>query len=338
MKFSVFLKEKILGIVINIIVIMTIEFLLMINNYHIFIKAYVMGSIILANIIILGIEFFCKRNFYNNLKRSLENLENKYLVAEIINKPNFIEGRILKETLEETDKSMIENVNKYKYLLEDYKEYIELWIHEIKLPISASKMIVENNKNETTKSIDEELDKIENYVEQALFYARSNNLEKDYYIKKNKLNEIINFVIKKNKNILIQEKIKIDINIDKDLEVNTDDKWCIFILNQIIQNSIKYIKEEEKEIRINAEKKKEMIILCIEDTGIGIKEKELKRVFQKGFTGSNGRIINKKSTGIGLYLCKKLCDKMGIKIQIESIYQKGTTVKLIFPNGSFYEV
>ncbi len=81
-----------------------------------------------------------------------------------------------------------------------------------------------------------------------------------------------------------------------------------------------------------------MIILCIEDTGIGIKEKELKRVFQKGFTGSNGRIINKKSTGIGLYLCKKLCDKMGIKIQIESIYQKGTTVKLIFPNGSFYEV
>lgn len=81
-------------------------------------------------------------------------------MAEIINKPNFIEGRILKETLEETDKSMIENVNKYKYLLEDYKEYIELWIHEIKLPISASKMIVENNKNETTKSIDEELDKM----------------------------------------------------------------------------------------------------------------------------------------------------------------------------------
>ena len=99
-------------------------------------------------------------------------------------------------------------------------------------------MIIENNKNEVTKSIDEELQKIENYIEQALFYARSNTVEKDYYIKKIALKEIVNESIKKNKNILIQDKISINIH-DLDLDVRTDSKWIVFILNQVIQNSVK---------------------------------------------------------------------------------------------------
>ncbi len=101
---------------------------------------------------------------------------------------------------------MLENVDKYKYLQEDYKEYIELWIHEIKLPIAAGKMIIENNKSEVTESINEELDKIENYIEQALFYARSNTVEKDYYIKKVNLKEIVNSSIIKKKEILFKIK------------------------------------------------------------------------------------------------------------------------------------
>ncbi|MCI8482486.1 MAG: HAMP domain-containing histidine kinase, partial [Clostridia bacterium] len=118
---------------------------------------------------------------------------------------------------------MVENVNYYKYLGEDYKDYIELWIHEIKIPIATSKMIIENNKNEVTKSIKEEIEKIENYIEQTLFYARSNTVEKDYYIKKTYLKEIVNESIKKNKNSLIQEKVILNIH-DLALEVNTDSK------------------------------------------------------------------------------------------------------------------
>ena len=129
---------------------------------------------------------------------TLEELEDKYLITEIVKSPNFIEGKILKNSLEQINKSMIENVNKYKYMLEDYKEYIELWIHEIKMPIATSKMVIENNKNEVTKSIDEEIEKIENYIEQALFYARSSNVEKDYYIRKTNLQDIVNESIKKN--------------------------------------------------------------------------------------------------------------------------------------------
>ena len=118
--------------------------------------------------------------------------------------------------------------------------------------------------------------------------------------------------------------------------VNTDSKWIIFILNQIILNSIKYRKTNEKnEIEIYASKGKENVILYIKDNGIGIKQGEIVRVFEKGFTGTNGRILNKKSTGIGLYLCRKLCDKLGVAIELESIQNEGTEVRLIFPNSSY---
>ena len=121
-----------------------------------------------------------------------------------------------------------------------------------------------------------------------------------------------------------------------EIRVNTDSKWIIFILNQIIQNSIKYRKENKQtEIQIYAIEKKENVILYIKDNGIGIKKGELTRVFEKGFTGTNGRILNKKSTGIGLYLCKKLCDKLGIAIELNSIENEGTEVKIVFPNGSY---
>ena len=196
-------------------------------------------------------------------------------------------------------------------------------------------MVIENNKNQATKSINEELDKIENYVEQALYYAKSNTIEKDYYIKKCMLKEMVNESIKRNKNTLIQEKIRIDLH-DLENQVNTDSKWINFILNQIIQNSIKYMKKEtEKEIEIYSKKGIDKVILYIADNGIGIKEEEIKKVFDKGFTGTNGRMSNKKSTGIGLYLCKKLCDKLGINIAFESKENEGTTVKIIFPQNSY---
>ena len=199
-------------------------------------------------------------------------------------------------------------------------------------------MIVENNKNEITKSIDEELDKVENYIEQALYYARSNTVDKDYYIKKNKIEDMVNECIKKNRKVLIGEKISINTH-DLKISVNTDSKWIVFILNQIIQNSIRYKKAEgQAEIEIYSVKGKENVILYIKDNGMGIKKGEITRVFEKGFTGTNGRILNKKSTGIGLYLCKKLCDKLGIAIELNSIQNKGTEVRLVFPNSSYIDM
>lgn len=338
MHFKSFLKDKIIAITLLILGIMTIEVFLIPYRFGSFIKLYIPIVILGVYLISIIIEYFTKRSFYNNLLDTMDRLDEKYLITEIIKSPSFIEGKILKESLEQIDKSMAENVNKYKYMQEDYKDYIELWIHEIKLPIAASKMVVENNKNEVTKSINEELDKVENYIEQALFYARSNTVEKDYYIRKCNLKDIVNESIKKNKNALIQEKITINIH-DVDMQVNTDSKWIVFILNQIIQNSVKYRKpDNNSEIEMHAKEGAENVILYIKDNGIGIKKGEITRVFEKGFTGTNGRMQNKKSTGIGLYLCKKLCDKLGIAIELNSVEDEGTEIRLVFPKSSYIDL
>ena len=337
MDFKLFFKEKAITILLLLFGIITIEIFLMAYNVGMFIKIYIPLIIMGLYMISIIIEYFKRKKFYDNLLNMLEELDEKYLITEIIKTPNFLEGQIFKNSLEQIDKSMLENVNKYKYMTEDYKEYIELWIHEIKIPIATSKMVIENNKNAITKSIDEELDKVENYIEQALFYARSNTVEKDYYIRKVVLKEIVNESIKKNKSSLIQEKISIDIH-DLEIEVNTDNKWIVFILNQIIQNSIKYRKKENSVMEIYANQGKENVILYIKDNGIGIKQGEITRVFEKGFTGTNGRLSNKKSTGIGLYLCKKLCNKLGIGIELNSVQNEGTEVKLVFPKDSYIEL
>ncbi len=335
MSLKYFLKDKLLTIILLLFGILTIEIFLTIYPIGTFIKIYIPVVISVMYLISIIKEYVTKRNFYKKIESTVDNLEQKYLITELIKTPNFVEGKIFKNILTEINKSMIENVNRYKYITQDYKEYIELWIHEIKMPIATSKMIIENNKNNITKSINEELDKVENYIEQVLYYARSSTVEKDYYIKKCKLKDIVSESIKKNKNLLIQEKVSINLH-DLEVEVNTDSKWLIFILNQIIQNSIKYRKKEEKlEIEIYSKKGKEKIKLYIKDNGIGIKKEEIKKIFEKGFTGSNGRNNNQKSTGIGLYLCKKLCKKLGIEIEAKSEEKEGTETKITIPQNSY---
>ena len=334
MRFKDFIKDKILLIAVMVLAIISIEILLMAYHISIIAKLYTAVIILVVLSISIFIEYKTKQSFYNSLKNNLEELEEKYLISEIIKAPDFVEGKILKEVMQEAGKSMLENVNNYKNLQEDYKEYIELWIHEVKIPIAASKMIIENNKTNVTKSIEEELDKVENYTEQALFYARSNAVEKDYVITKTNLKEIVNGAILKNKTTLLNEKIALDLK-NLEQEVYTDSKWATFIVNQIIQNSIKYSKKDDKKIEIYAEPKSDKVILYIKDNGIGIKKGEITRVFEKGFTGENGRLIGKKSTGIGLYLCKKLCDKLGLGIELNSERDKGTEVRIIFPKNSY---
>lgn len=335
MRFRDYIKEKMVLIIGTILALVSVEILLLAYNISILIRGYCAFIIIFILVLAILIEYKKKKDYYNELIKNMEDLKEKYLISEIIKTPNFIEGKILKDILQDTGKSMLENVNYYKNIQEDYKEYIELWIHEVKIPIAASKMIIENNKNEVTKSIDEELDKVENYTEQALFYARSNTVEKDYIINKTNLKEIVNGAILKNKTTLINEKVSLELSNLKEEVVYTDSKWAIFIINQIIQNVIKYSKKENKKIEISSQEKNDKVILYIKDNGIGIKKGEITRVFERGFTGENGRIIGQKSTGIGLYLCKKLCDKLGLGIELNSEKDKGTEVRIIFPKNSY---
>ena len=335
MSFKEFIKEKTILIVGTMLVLVSIEILLLAYHIGLLVKLYCAAAVIFVVLLSIIVEYKRKKDYYDELLKNMNKLKEKYLISEIIKTPNFIEGKILKDILQDTGKSMLENVNYYKNIQEDYKEYIELWIHEVKIPIAASKLIIENNKNSITKSIAEELDKVENYTEQALFYARSNAVEKDYIINKTNLKEIVNGAILKNKTTLLNGKVSIDLTNLKDAEVYTDSKWAIFIVNQIIQNAIKYSKEDDKKIEIFSKEKDDKLILYIKDNGIGIKKGEITRVFDRGFTGENGRIIGQKSTGIGLYICKKLCDKLGLGIELNSKKGEGTEVKIIFPKNSY---
>lgn len=287
-------------------------------------------TLIIIQIIPLIVKYIKENLFYKKLDKTLEKLDQKYLITEIIKKPNFLEGQLLCDYLYIIDKSMIENINKYKLKSEDFIEYLEAWCHEIKTPIQTTNLIIENNQNKITKSIEEELKKQENYIDQIMYYVRSNNVEKDYIIKKTNLKKIIDNIIIKNKKDLINKKIKINIDIKE--QVYTDSKWLEFIINQIIINSIKYT-DKNPVINIKTIKTKENIILSIKDNGIGIKKEEQNKVFNKGFTGTNGR-KNKNSTGIGLYLAKKLTNKLGHNIKINSKENEFTEVQIIFPVNS----
>ena len=333
MNFLNFLKEKVSYLLSIIFLQITIAIFLMPYNVNKVIIMYIIFVPIIITMLMIFLEYNKKKNFYNSVDSKLSELNEKYLLSEVIDVPSFLEAEKLEEYVRDLGRSMIENVNKYKFSQKEYKEYIEMWIHEIKIPISVVKLIIENNRNDVTKSIEEEIDKIENFIEQALFYARSSNVEKDYSIKKAKLKDMVNESIKRNKNVLIQSDININVH-DLDNIVYTDSKWIIFILNQIIQNCIKYSKDINKQIEIYSKEFNQRIELYIIDNGIGIDSSDLPRVFDKGFTGKNGRIISKKSTGIGLYLCKKLCDKLGMGIEITSKINETTCAILKFPKGT----
>lgn len=209
-----------------------------------------------------------------------------------------------------------------------------MWIHEVKLPIASTTLILHNNKPDANKKIKEQINRIENYLEQVLYFVRSENLEKDYLIRIYNLEEIINKVIRKNKDSLLLKRISIEIG-DIDKFILSDSKWLEFIINQIVSNSIKYSKESNVKIKFNSNSTKDFTILEIEDNGIGINEKDINKVFDKSFTGENGRNIS-NSTGMGLYLVNKLCTKLGHKITIESELDKFTKVSIYFKNDIYY--
>lgn len=329
MKLSDYIKDKLIFIVITILILIFTAFLLSslkVGYYAIF---FIVIINFIGSMLFFIYDFFNKRKYYNEFLSNLDSLDKKFLISDIVDKPEFPEGKLLYDIISITDKSMNDEIAKLKISSKEYREYVETWVHEIKTPIAISKLIIENNESEVTNNINEELDKIENYIEQALFYARSNNLEKDYIIKKLSLKSTVNNVIKRNMNILIAQNIKIDLS-NLDYDIYSDNKWIEFIINQLLMNSIKYMNKDNKVLKIYGLKDENSIVLNIEDNGIGIKEQDIIKVFEKGYTGTNGRLFG-KSTGIGLYLCRKLSDKLGISISIKSKELENTIVTLTFP-------
>lgn len=335
MSFLKYLKDKLFIILTFlfsyiIILLMLVAFKI---DYSLIIAITIVLFLMILIIILEG--YFRKKGFYNTLINNTNKLDKKYLVLETLYKPDFYEGKIAYDTLYDINKSMTENVKKHNDQLTDFKEYIEMWIHEIKVPIASLVLQIHNNKDKKSKDILKKINKIDELTEQILYYVRTESIEKDYLIKDANLNKIVGEVALKNKDYLLENKINFVCD-NLNYDVLTDSKWLVFILNQIVNNSIKYKKEKGDAIlKIYAENNKKSVKLIIEDNGIGIIESDLPRVFDKSFTGYNGRIRH-KSTGMGLFIAKSLCDRLGHKIEIQSKQNEYTKVIITFSKNDYY--
>lgn len=328
MRFLAFLEEKISFIIFQIIFIAIISGILYLTNIPFYYIVITIILLIVLVIVYLFIDYRLLLRKYKKIVSLVDNLEEKYLIAEILNKPLNLENRAYYYALKQASKSMFDKISILESEFLDYQEYIESFVHEIKTPISALSLTFDNNQEYILKN---EIDKINELLEQILFYARSNSTEKDYFVKELNLEDIIHNVILKYRHYILDKKIKLNIH-DLETIVFTDEKWLVFIISQILQNCIKYLDKQDKSIEIFSQSNKNNTILIIKDNGCGIKESDLTRVFEKGFTGSDR--TKSKSTGMGLYLAKKICDNLGLKIDIASKYKKETIVKITIPKGN----
>ena len=253
-------------------------------------------------------------------------LSERYLISEVMELPEQAEDQVYYQLLKMAGKSMLEQIGEVRRERLEYKEYIEQWIHEIKPPITAMKLLCENHRTDWTKELLLELEKTNRFTEQALYYARSEHTEKDYSVREMSLSQVVHQAIADNKYLLLQSGVRLEVEEMADT-VYSDEKWVRFILNQLIANVVKY-RSGQPVLRFSTRRQQDQVILVVEDNGIGISPADLPRVFEKGFTGQNGRMVQ-QSTGIGLYLCKRLCDKLGIGIAAESSGQ-GTAISLAF--------
>jgi signal transduction histidine kinase len=202
-------------------------------------------------------------------------------------------------------------------------DYYTLWAHQIKTPIAAMQLILQSEESEQNSELSMELFKIEQYVEFVLQYLRVESMSSDLVLKKYSLDEVVKQAVRKYARMFIRKKIKLDFK-ELNCEVLTDEKWLIFVIEQLLSNALKYSKEGTISIYMDNSSEKTLVI---EDTGIGIREEDLTRIFERGFTGYNGR-WDKKSTGLGLYLCKQILNKLSHSITIESKVDKGTKVRI----------
>ena len=274
-----------------------------------------------------------KKKYYCGFMALFDGLDDKTLLAELVEKPGFLDGKLLYQILRLSNKYMNDKLAEAGATNQEYREYIEMWLHEIKTPITSAHLIIENDKNISTIRIDDELNKIDHFIEQALFYARSTTLEKDFKIEETTLKPLVQEALKSySKQIIDAHGRPVFENLD--IPVFADRKWCVFIIGQIIANSVKYAKENLI-LTFEGSSFDNGCSLSISDNGIGITEADILRIFDKGFTGENGRKFG-KSTGIGLYLCRKLCHKMNMEISAASSFENGTTVKITFPKENLY--
>lgn len=274
----------------------------------------------------LALDYIRTRARLTELEEIMEGLDEKYLFAECIPKPKNAYERKIFDLNRRAGRSMLETVSQARSAQRAYREYVESWVHEIKTPITAAQMLCRGL--EGGRKLCQELAQIEAHVQRALYYARTENPERDCVIRQVQLSELTAQAIQAHQTLLIQSGVRVETE-GLTQSVYTDEKWAVFLLGQLLQNAAR-CRGEDPLIRITSRSLGHRVELRVEDNGIGIPSHEQPRVFDRGFTGSNGRTRG-SSTGMGLYLCRKAADFLDLELGLESEEGRGTAVTVCFP-------
>ena len=331
MRLSDYIKDKIMNYLLHLLCMILLTFFFYITGYNKNAVSLILFCWCLILILWTGVGYVRRKQYFTEAEHILEQADQRYLLGELLPPSSRLEDCLYRELILKSNKSVIERIRKIEDTQKEYREYIESWVHEIKAPITGIQLMCENHKDPVTRQIMLENKKIENDVDMVLYYARMENVYKDYMIEKTDLQSATSEILMKNKQYLISSGISARVECPD--PVYTDKKWILFILNQLVLNSVKY-KKEGTQIHIYTKTYDHGVQLIVEDTGVGIPQEEIPRIFEKGFTGTNGR-MGGRSTGMGLYLCSRLCEKLGIEIRAESECGEETRMILTFPVSAY---
>ncbi|MFY9140639.1 MAG: sensor histidine kinase [Thermacetogeniaceae bacterium] len=302
-------------------------FLLVFSLYSLPWEAVSYASL-LAGVFILVIGIIDFAGFYKR-HIMLKKMENSITVTDyLFPTPKDLIEADYQHLIKMVDQNRTELINQKEKAFADMVDYYTTWAHQIKTPIAAMRLLLQSEQSETNSELLEQLFKVEQYVEMVLQYLRLENMSSDLVIKKHSLDDIVKQAVRKYSKLFISKKIKLNYT-DLNYDVLTDEKWLVFVVEQILSNALKYTSAGEISIYMDDELPDTLVI---EDTGIGIEKEDLPRVFEKGFTGYIGR-ADKKATGIGLFLCKQILNKLSHTIAIESEVGSGTKVKIGFDDA-----
>ncbi|MCI6844061.1 MAG: sensor histidine kinase [Coriobacteriaceae bacterium] len=288
-------------------------------------------------------EWLRERSFARGLAGLAEGAGDVLDIADALPEPSYPEGELAWDALQSVAQASRRRRAELEEEMRDYRRYVELWVHEIKTPLAAMNLTLANSRGEEARSLSREVARVEADVENALYYARSTSVAEDYLLRRCDLDELVRDAVKSRARSLIEARVAVDLaglDGDEGLWVFCDPKWMAFILGQLIDNAVRYRAVPERDGRAarlcfsasveGIGSAGERVVLNVTDNGCGISEADLGRVFERGFTGTNGR-THGRSTGMGLYLVRTLCEKMGLAVCASSAAGVGTTMGIAFP-------
>ncbi|MCR5468515.1 MAG: sensor histidine kinase [Lachnospiraceae bacterium] len=323
-----YLRDKIAVYAIRLVALMIVVLFLYVFKTDFQAIGTIVFIAVAVEIVVTVYDFIKRKGFYDSFENSLQGLDKKYLVTEMVKTPEFLDGKIFYDSLFECNKSMAEQVAEYRRQNREFREYIEIWVHEVKIPIATMRLMCRNNPDSDERMVSQ-LKRVDDDIENVLFYARSEDAGKDFIIKEIPLKKVFSNVALKNKDALLEQNVSLETE-NLNACVMTDGKWLEYILGQLMSNSMKYAANDRAlSIRVSAEVEGKKTILHFEDNGKGIAAEDIPYIFEKSFTGTNGH-EESKATGMGLYIVKNMCNCLGIKIDCESRRDEYTRFNLTF--------